>query len=280
MLAKLRTTALACQIAMVQPFRQRRLRQLCLQGAAPIFVLFYHRVADRNLNAWSISTKKFLQHLDMLQNGFELIDLAEVQRRVRYGDSNRPGVHVTFDDGYSENCDVAIPELIRRKIPCTYFVTLHNIVSGESFEHDRRRGLPIQPNTLEQIRWMASQGIEIGAHTRNHRDLGQAPLSDINDEIINSTVELAQLIARPIRYFAFPYGMPANMPAPAIADVIASGMKGFCSAFGGYNLPGRDWFHIRRIHGDPELPRLKNWLSFDTRKLRLEPTLSYSLPSV
>jgi hypothetical protein len=34
-----------------------------------------------------------------------------------------------------------------------------------------------------------------------------------------------------------------------------------------------DAFHIRRIHGDPDFVRLRNWLSFDERKLRQEPAL-------
>jgi peptidoglycan/xylan/chitin deacetylase (PgdA/CDA1 family) len=206
--------------------------------------------------------------------------MAEVQRRVRENDSSRPAIHLTFDDGYSDNCEQAIPEVIRRGIPCTYFVTLENVLSGQPFEHDLRRGVPIPPNTLEQLRWMSRQGIEIGAHTRNHRDMGLVTPENISNEISDCANELSGLICQPIRYFAFPYGLAENMPPAAIADVISAGMQGFCSAFGGYNLPGRDWFHIRRIHGDPALARLKNWLSFDPRKLRLEPTVEYPQPDL
>jgi hypothetical protein len=65
----------------------------------------------------------------------------------------------------------------------------------------------------------------------------------------------------------------------AIACVQRAGLRGFCSAFGGYNLPGRDAFHIRRFHGDEDFARFRNWLDFDTRKLRHEPRIDYQLPT-
>ncbi len=43
---------------------------------------------------------------------------------------------------------------------------------------------------------------------------------------------------------------------------------GVCSAYGGYNFPGGDAFHIERIAVDDELLRLKNWVTLDPRKLR------------
>jgi hypothetical protein len=88
--------------------------------------------------------------------------------------------------------------------------------------------------------------------------------------------ELEQMIGRAIRYFAFPYGMPEQLTEEAIEVVQEAGFAGFCSAFGGYNLPGRDAFHIRRCHGDPEFSRFVNWLSFDPGKLRKEPVVRYS----
>jgi hypothetical protein len=46
-----------------------------------------------------------------------------------------------------------------------------------------------------------------------------------------------------------------------------AGYRGVCSAYGGYNFPGDDAFHLQRIHGDAEMIRLKNWITMDPRKL-------------
>ena len=47
-----------------------------------------------------------------------------------------------------------------------------------------------------------------------------------------------------------------------------AGYAGVCSAYGGYNFPGDDPFHLQRIAGDGTMIRLKNWVTLDPRKLR------------
>ena len=46
------------------------------------------------------------------------------------------------------------------------------------------------------------------------------------------------------------------------------GYAGVCSAYGGFNFPGDDPFHLQRIHADDDLIRLKNWVTVDPRKLQ------------
>ena len=44
-----------------------------------------------------------------------------------------------------------------------------------------------------------------------------------------------------------------------------AGFLGVCSAYGGWNEMGDDAFHLQRIHGDPNIERMKNWLTYDPR---------------
>ena len=232
-------------------------------------VLFYHRVADHDVTPWSITCDGFRRHLDYLQAKFEIVSLAEGQRRIAMRFNPRPSVASTFDDGYGDNCEFAIRELNTRQIPATYFVTLGNVLSGEPFPHDAKLGLTTPPNTIAQLREMIAGGnIEIGGHTRTHADIGALhDPAQIYDEVIEATNELARLIEQPIRYFAFPFGMPANLNDIAINLLRQNGILAFCSAYGGYNLPGDDPYHLQRIHADPEFSRLRNWLTVDPRKL-------------
>jgi peptidoglycan/xylan/chitin deacetylase (PgdA/CDA1 family) len=116
---------------------------------------------------------------------------------------------------------------------------------------------------------LAEAGVEIGAHTRRHVDLG-ARLSpdELRDEIVGCKWELEHAIGRDVRYFAFPYGLHANLSTAAFRAAYAAGYRGVCSAYGGYNFPGDDSFHLRRFHADPEFIRFKNWLTLDPRKMR------------
>ena len=70
----------------------------------------------------------------------ELVDLAGIQERVRVPVEGRPAVSITFDDGYAENCDFALPLLIQRGVPCTYFVTTENLRRQCPFPHDVAAG--------------------------------------------------------------------------------------------------------------------------------------------
>lgn len=249
------------------PYRALRNRFDAARGRAPLMILFYHRVADDRANAWTCPFDLFARQMRWLKAHFDMISLAELQERMRRGVNRRAAVSITFDDGYADNCDRALPLLIEERIPCTYFVASSHIFEGIPFPHDVANGDHFAPNTLEQLRILADSVIEIGAHTRTHADLGRiADYDRAYDEIVTAGEELARAVGQAIRYFAFPYGLHANLNPLAFRIARDAGYAGVCSAYGGYNYPGGDAFHLQRIHGDDDMLRLKNWLTGDPRK--------------
>lgn len=249
--------------------RRRAAAERAVVGRVPMIVLFYHRVADNHPNGWTIDTETFAGQMQWLKDRFDMISLAEAQRRIASGTNKRPSVSITFDDGYAENCDFALPLLMREEIPFTYFVTTQNLFEQLPFPHDIEAGQPLPPNTPEQIQALSNAGAEIGAHTRTHPDLGKVVDSgQLEDEIVHTKAAIERLTCKPVNYFAFPFGCHENMTPDAFRLAYAAGYKGVCSAYGGYNFPGGDPFHIERIHGDPQWVRFKNWMTVDPRKLR------------
>ena len=237
-------------------------------GQVPVMTLFYHRIADEHPNGWTMSNETFQKQITWLQERFDIVSLEEAQKRISSETNDRPTVCITFDDGYADNCETALPWLIEEKIPFTYFVTSNNTLTGDPFEHDVKNGCPLAPNTAEQLRELAEAGVEIGAHTRSHADLGQiTDEAGLFDEIVGSKRDLEAILDRPVRYFAFPFGLPDNLSTAAFRIAFEAGLWGVCSAYGGYNMPGDDSFHMQRIHGDPEWSRFRNWLTVDPRKI-------------
>jgi peptidoglycan/xylan/chitin deacetylase (PgdA/CDA1 family) len=248
------------------PYRALRNRRMAAAGQAPISVLIFHRIADDQANNWTTPTQKFVQAIRWLKPRFDLISLAEAQRRISAGANHRPAVSISFDDGYEENCRIALPLLIAERIPCTYFVCTHPVLTGTPFQHDQSMGHSFRPNSVEQLRDLSDAGIEIGAHSRTHPDFGQ--ISDhatLHDELVTARDELANALGKPIRYFAFPFGCPKNLTAEAFRLARSAGYAGVLSAYGGYNFPGDDPFHLQRRGGEGSLERLKNWVTFDPR---------------
>lgn len=251
-----------------QPYRRAWLGWASARNQAPAVVLYYHRVADDQATPWTLSTRMFLRQMEWLRRRFEIVSLEEVHRRMGAGSNGRLCVAITFDDGYAANCQVAIPWLVEHAVPCTYFVTLGPVLLGQPFEHDVRLGKALAPNTVEELRAMAAAGIDIGSHTYSHPDLGRIHRpEDIEREVVAARFDLERLLGRPVRHFAFPFGQPQHLSRAAMAAARRAGYHTACSAYGEYNFPDGDGFHIRRIPADESLVRLKNWVTIDPRKL-------------
>ncbi|GEM_PF-526714 len=250
------------------PLRWWFFRKAVRSGRVPAIILFYHRVADDCATPWTISNRMFRRQVQGLCRRVELVSLNELQRQLSERNNRRLLCAITFDDGYAENCQQAIPLLLERRIPFTYFVTVGNILSGKPFEHDLKCGLSPRPNSLEEIRWMAAAGAQIGPHGWNHVDLGSLRCSKaLHREVVASKEALASLVGQPIDYFAFPYGYPRNIPPEAIRLAKSAGYRGICSAYGGYNFPGDDPFHLKRYHGDHSFLLYRHRLRPDWLKL-------------
>ena len=225
-----------------------------------------------------MSCQDFERQIDWLEKNFQIVDLEECQRRINSGFNDQPTLAITFDDGYSENCEFALPMLIERRIPVTYFVTTDHCTNQQPFDHDIEYGQPLPVNTIESLRALDLAGIEIAAHSRTHADLGKiSDVDELVDEMITASRELEREIERPIRYFAFPYGQTQNLTALAFNILRKEGFLGACTTLGGWNHIGGDAFQISRIHGDRNFARLRNWLTYDPRLARIKP-FEYELP--
>ena len=134
------------------PYRMWQNRRAATEGRAPVMVLFYHRVADDRANTWTCSNAMFAAQMNWLRARFDLVSLAEAQQRIRSGNNERACVSVTFDDGYADNCQFALPHLIEQRIPCTYFVATRHIFDGAPFPHDVAQGHRFAPNTIDELR--------------------------------------------------------------------------------------------------------------------------------
>lgn len=237
----------------------------------PIIVLFYHRIADDRANPWTTSNAMFVRQMQWLQNRFCFVSLSEAQERIRRGYNPQPCIAITFDDGYSENCQQAIPWLIKQRIPCTYFMTVRNVVTQEPFAHDLVMNNRFSPNSIEELKAMAAAGVEIGCHGYTHADLG--PLTDprlLHFELVKAKEDFEGLLGHPIRYFAFPFGQYANLNPAAFAMAKKAGFAGVCSAYGGLNFPGDDPFHLQRLPVDNDMIHLKNRVTQDPRLFHIK----------
>ena len=108
---------------------------------------------------------------------------------------------VTFDDGFASVAEQALPELIKRGIPATIFVT--SDLLGQTPEWN---GYPDRFMSLDELRALPADLVTLGSHTQTHPFLPRLNEREARDEISLSRAKLAQMFGREFTLFAFPYG--------------------------------------------------------------------------
>lgn len=107
---------------------------------------------------------------------------------------------VTFDDGFKSVADNAVPELIKRSIPATIFVTSDLLGQTPGWA-----GYPGRFMSLEELQELPGS-IDLGSHTRTHPFLPKLDEQRASDEITISRLKLSEMLGRECTLFAFPYG--------------------------------------------------------------------------
>ena len=213
----------------------------------PLLVLVYHRVDEGPLGPVpSVTTREFARQVDYLHRaGYQSITPSALHGHLREG-RPLPGraVLFTFDDGLANTYTNAWPILRAYGYVAAVFV-----VTG-------RIGRPGYL-TAAQLRQLAAEGWEIGAHTVTHPHLPDFAPEKAWREIEGSRAALARLLGRPVESFAYPYG---DFDAATKALVKKAGFK---IAFGtriGVPKADGDLYSLERItiprHGGLFLLRL------------------------
>lgn len=138
-------------------------------------ILTYHRVLpedhpDRLVEqpGMYVSPQTLAMHLRVLEQYFDLIDLREWLERRENGEAlPTRACSITFDDGWRDNYQFALPVLKASGVPVTIFLVADFIGSDYEFWPNRlarllrgRAGQPGHSNEIERL--LASLGIKLG----------------------------------------------------------------------------------------------------------------------
>jgi len=220
-----------------------------LPRPCPLRVLAYHAINDLAgapvVEPYGVPPKTFRHQLKTLQRaGFRFISADEFLHFLhRGGGLPRHPLLLTFDDGYQELLDFALPMLKERRIPAVVFAVSGRL--GGTNEWDEACGAPrLRLLDLNGLRELAQAGVEIGAHSRTHRPLSSLPDEELADEVAGSVADLeASGLDRP-RLFAYPEGDYDERTVRAVGD---AGLQAGFTVVPGRVRPGNDPYQIPRI---------------------------------
>lgn len=102
---------------------------------ARLSILVFHRVAAEPdpLRIAGVPLAKFRWQMRLVAQCFNPLTLSEAIDRLSRDDLPPRAVCVTFDDGYADNAQVALPVLVENKIPATFFVATGFLDGGCMF---------------------------------------------------------------------------------------------------------------------------------------------------
>lgn len=206
-------------------------------------ILMYHYIrdytdrTDQTGVSLSVSPKNFEVQMQWLSDhGFQTVDPTYV--RAPYKMDKKP-IILTFDDGYQDNYDAAVPILKKFGFTGTFYVVSSFI------------GTPGYM-TWDELREMRDAGMDIGSHTVSHVALTLGSREAREEQILGSKREIEKNLGSPVHNFCYPFGKYNQVDADLAK---AAGYATTVDTKSGVNTEASDPFKLKRL-------TIRNWSVF------------------
>jgi peptidoglycan/xylan/chitin deacetylase (PgdA/CDA1 family) len=175
--------------------------------APGVRILFYHRVS-RDRDELAVSPHRFREQMALLANlGFEVVDAVEAATIALSGaDGSRGLVGLSFDDGYLDVAEEALPVLELHGFRATVFVAT-GLIDGTTTPSWYRGA---QPPLLhwQEISELDREGtLRFEAHSVTHRNLRALADEEVRFELDESKRVLESRLAREVVALSYPGGI-------------------------------------------------------------------------
>ncbi len=208
-------------------------------------VLMYHSIsAQRGPDPHRLRVHPYRldRHLRLLRRlGLRGVSLSELLHAHEQGDAAGL-VGLTFDDGYTDFLEQAVPVLDRYGMTGTVYVVTGGLGAPKAWGTEPRWDIM----DADQVRAVVAAGHEVGSHTVSHLRLAGADPAVLAAELTQSRATLVDVLQRDVPSFCYPYG---SFDAAAGDAVRAAGYDHACVT-GDYD-PG-DRFTLPRCYVAPK----------------------------
>lgn len=212
--------------------------------AADVLVLCYHSIRSRERFAAQMSV--------LAERGYSVLSMGQFTGWLNGLKPVRaPAVLLTFDGGYSDQLENAVPVLQAFKFPATFFPV------SDGLDDEVADASVMQRNDLLDL---SKSGYTIGCHTHSHPNLTELSATELQREVNGSKQILEDLLGQRVSAFCYPYGARNSLAASVVRQ------SGFDVAFtvdlGGVSF-GDDPYQLKRapVLGDPNSGEFSAYLA-------------------
>ncbi len=199
----------------------------------PVSIYGYHRIISKKNQGgkYELSEEVFEKHLSLLnQFKFKDLSLDVLADNGRFPNSPPKKIMITFDDGYTSDCLVAMPLLKKYGFSAMFFVTA-GLVGTSGYM------------TRNQVRKLCDAGMSVQSHSFNHVFLPQLPEEKIIEELKKSKAVLEEITGREVAYLSVPGG---RISQPVIDVAKRLGYQGIFTSHPGYHHQFSDDFFLMK----------------------------------
>jgi peptidoglycan/xylan/chitin deacetylase (PgdA/CDA1 family) len=227
-------------------------------------VLMYHSVTPQpdGPEPFTVSTKSFERQMHWLHHrNYKGVSLKEILEAPRQRVPRR-SVALTFDDGYADFIEYAMPILRHYGFSATVFAIAGQLGDENSWTAGPSKNLM----TAIQLKQIAAEGIEIGSHSLHHVRLTSLADEALHEDLVMSRSILQDISQQDVRGFCYPHGDHDGRVVRAAQE---AGFD-YCCAVGYSGFTGRYALPRINIEDDDSSPQLWRkaalyWLRWEYR---------------
>jgi peptidoglycan/xylan/chitin deacetylase (PgdA/CDA1 family) len=176
----------------------------------PVPVLMYHQITPRPHPAmlkYSVTPAKFRMQMAWLAwAGYRPVTLdAVLTARTGRGSLPRQPVVITFDDGFQDSWNFAVPVLQSRGFSAIFFLVA-GLIGARSTWLLSEKGVEFPLLDWTAARGLEAAGLECGAHSMTHPRLAALDSAACRRELHDSRLRLEDRLGRPVIHLAYPFG--------------------------------------------------------------------------
>ena len=172
-------------------------------------ILMYHQIDEppprgTPLRGLVVSPRSFAWQMALLRLlGFQGLSMRDLEP---YLDGRKQGrvVGITFDDGYLNNLEHALPVLKRHGHTATCYAVSGLVGQSNVWDHGVVAPQPLMGKD-HWLKWLGA-GMDVGSHTCHHVDLTTSSDELALAEMTQSKQALETLLNTEVRHFCYPYG--------------------------------------------------------------------------
>ena len=211
-------------------------------------ILTYHQIAEAPPRGAAfrrvyVPPQRFRAQMAWLKRlGWRGVSMRELMPYLR-GEAEGRVVGLTFDDGYRNNLESALPVLQEMAFTATCYVVSGQLGGTNAWDH----ALGVEPAplmTAQQVRAWTAAGMEVGSHTRGHIRMADATHAEVGEQLSGSRQDLENMLGMSVRQFCYPFGQYRD---EQVEQVRAAGYDAATTTSRGRVHGGDDLYTLRRI---------------------------------